>query len=509
MTTFNTRNRLGSNSPKDLYDNAENLDNGINGTAKTWTDRFGVTRKSWNGIETDFQQFLADGSTIEFASWAEANIAVGNGQIPLNRQVAVVGDYGTHTDPVTGQVVPNSGRYIMTVVGLQFRSADVLTQKADKSEVAEVAGIPVDRLQGILEAHCDPATGRVAKMLLEDGTEEFFAGIRVGGLNVTRVSDSTASIVGTLDWHGSYTEWSAELQGDLAGALAIDVDAFGRIGRVLYADGSSWPKSGPPDPTKFVLIEQISLPNGAQGQNANGGFTCTGLALITTGKWRGCWVAGNDGRAYEGTNGGSSAPFLCSIVVLTPDLRRIVREIPCNTASFPGIQSIQGVAWDSSDDTIWFVDKTNKTLRHITFDGAKLTDEIVVTHTTNGLAYRADLDALYTPNEGGNQVYLVACATGAILTTLTGMSPVADQLHYQASTKRLWATIGNNGVDGQALVYNAETMAQIAAYPLPGSQAIEGIHFDETAKVLTTLNDGAFHGAANPPLALACKYRFE
>lgn len=135
MTTFNTGNRLGSNAPKDLYDNAENLDNGINGPAKTWTDRLGVVRKSWNGIETDFQQFLADGSTIEFPTWAAANAAAGAGQVPQNRQVAVVGDTGTHVDPVTGQTVPNSGRFVMVAGGLQFRDGDVLSQKADKSVV--------------------------------------------------------------------------------------------------------------------------------------------------------------------------------------------------------------------------------------------------------------------------------------------------------------------------------------------------------------------------------------
>lgn len=135
MTTFNTGNPLGSNSPKDLYDNAENLDNGINGTALTWQDRRGVTRKSWNGIETDFQQFLADGSTIEFPTWAAASAAAGAGQIPLNRQVAVIGDGGTHTDPVSGLTVSNSGRYVMVAAGLQWRDADVMSQKADRYEV--------------------------------------------------------------------------------------------------------------------------------------------------------------------------------------------------------------------------------------------------------------------------------------------------------------------------------------------------------------------------------------
>lgn len=139
MTRYNTGNPLGSTDPRDLYDNAENLDAGINGPAETWVDRFGQARKSWNGLESDFQQFLADGSTIEFPTWPAASAAAGSGQIPNNRQVAVIGDNGTHTDPVTGATVSNSGRYIMTSAGLQWRSADVISLKADKTELEAVS----------------------------------------------------------------------------------------------------------------------------------------------------------------------------------------------------------------------------------------------------------------------------------------------------------------------------------------------------------------------------------
>ncbi|MBA0449313.1 sialate O-acetylesterase [Stenotrophomonas maltophilia] len=133
MTTFNTGNPVPSTAVKDLYDNAQNLDAGINGPGQTWLDRKGQTRKSWSGIETDFQAFLADGSTIEFPTWAAASAAGGAGQIPLNRQVAVIGDTGSHTDPVSGLTVPNSGRYVMVAAGLEWRSPDVLTQKADRN----------------------------------------------------------------------------------------------------------------------------------------------------------------------------------------------------------------------------------------------------------------------------------------------------------------------------------------------------------------------------------------
>lgn len=59
MTTFNTGNPVGSVDPRDLYDNAENLDNLVNHPTKTeFQDRLGVPRKTWHGMEQGFQQFL-------------------------------------------------------------------------------------------------------------------------------------------------------------------------------------------------------------------------------------------------------------------------------------------------------------------------------------------------------------------------------------------------------------------------------------------------------------------
>lgn len=61
MTTFNTGNPVGSVAPRDLYDNAENLDNLVNHPTKTeFQDRLGVPRKTWHGMEQDFQQFLVN-----------------------------------------------------------------------------------------------------------------------------------------------------------------------------------------------------------------------------------------------------------------------------------------------------------------------------------------------------------------------------------------------------------------------------------------------------------------
>lgn len=59
MTTYNTHNALGSTVVKDLYDNAENLDRATNDRqSRDWLDRFGKNRRSWWGMEQDFQDFL-------------------------------------------------------------------------------------------------------------------------------------------------------------------------------------------------------------------------------------------------------------------------------------------------------------------------------------------------------------------------------------------------------------------------------------------------------------------
>lgn len=58
MTTYNTGNPVPSTEVKDLYDNAENLDFLVNGPDVLYPDRLGNNRKSWAGMEQDFQTFL-------------------------------------------------------------------------------------------------------------------------------------------------------------------------------------------------------------------------------------------------------------------------------------------------------------------------------------------------------------------------------------------------------------------------------------------------------------------
>lgn len=69
MTTYNTGNPIGSTDPKDLYDNAQNLDVLVNSaTEVSHADRKGVQRKTWRGMEAQFDQAQSDRAD-EFAQF--------------------------------------------------------------------------------------------------------------------------------------------------------------------------------------------------------------------------------------------------------------------------------------------------------------------------------------------------------------------------------------------------------------------------------------------------------
>lgn len=71
MTTYNTRNPLGSAAVKDLFDNAENLDFAVNSITQTiWNDRLGRPRKTWYGMEAAFLAQLAS-QEVRFNAFIE------------------------------------------------------------------------------------------------------------------------------------------------------------------------------------------------------------------------------------------------------------------------------------------------------------------------------------------------------------------------------------------------------------------------------------------------------
>ena len=75
MTTYNTGNAVGSTDPRDLYDNAENMDLLSAGPEMEYPDRLGVPRKSWAGLE----QQVAD--SLEKLGWEAVTVPYATGAV--------------------------------------------------------------------------------------------------------------------------------------------------------------------------------------------------------------------------------------------------------------------------------------------------------------------------------------------------------------------------------------------------------------------------------------------
>ncbi|MEZ0197416.1 hypothetical protein AB9U01_25515 [Pseudomonas qingdaonensis] len=78
---YDTNNPVGSTDPRDLYDNAGNLDKFVNGDAPFYPDRLGKQRISWSGMEADFSN-AQEGREAAFDQFLEASAFIW------------IGDYG-------------------------------------------------------------------------------------------------------------------------------------------------------------------------------------------------------------------------------------------------------------------------------------------------------------------------------------------------------------------------------------------------------------------------------
>jgi hypothetical protein len=93
MTTYNTQNPLGSADPRDLYDNAENIDTSANDTTNVeWTDRLGNKRLTLWGFERIADE--AKTSVVSLANSAQqsatsAAIARAGAESARNEAVAI------------------------------------------------------------------------------------------------------------------------------------------------------------------------------------------------------------------------------------------------------------------------------------------------------------------------------------------------------------------------------------------------------------------------------------
>ena len=252
----------------------------------------------------------------------------------------------------------------------------------------------------------------------------------------------------------------------------------------------------------FVSTGWTMVPDYGAGA-AGTGFSCTGLDRITTGDYAGCWLVGDHGLPEIGGGGTQEA----RVHVISPDWRTIMLTI-----DVAATDTVQGVAWDSSDDTFWFIDAGDFSVRHFGLDGVEITGDII-DWTTEGLtaggtikpnscAYIPADDALIVGGNTGTDYHIFDCDSAASprkLVTFTGPS-ASDQLDYQPDQDRLYIASDVGGALNKiqymefagALgpsVFKVQTLQSAVRYARAG----EGIEIDHEAGVGYMLNNAGFH----------------
>lgn len=180
MTTYNTGNPLGSTDPRDLSDNSENFDRFANGTDPSYSDRLGNTRKSFSGMESDFQQFLLNSGYEDLGTYAAGIEVTARNQIIL--------DGGEYWRVAAGTAIP----YTTTGAGMPEGGAFVAV--GDAALRQELNG-PLSSGQGAnLVNGATIYVGSVAELeaqSLPGGTSVYLTDVGRAGIGVVKSGSHT------------------------------------------------------------------------------------------------------------------------------------------------------------------------------------------------------------------------------------------------------------------------------------------------------------------------------
>ena len=227
-----------------------------------------------------------------------------------------------------------------------------------------------------------------------------------------------------------------------------------------------------------ALVAQ-TLPDG-EGSDTGKGITGTGIAYdATTDSF---WVS-NHGQAL------SSDPYTPSVMNISKDGSIKISELVFTT-QFPAMQSIQGIAVDTSDDTLWIASKVEGLIRHVSKTGTDL-GSIAVDANPNGLAYDGSNDTLLVLYDNA-QVKRYDASNGSYIETVVTLSiPNIDHLYLDEANNILWISRGINGEKSGVVAYNINNGVTSDQISLPDSTEIEGIYLD--GSTLYVVNNGYFH----------------
>ncbi len=238
MTTYNTGNALGSKDVKDLYDNAENLDQAVNSLESTWVDRLGVTRTTLQGVTMDAATLtqLASGTGSSLIGFTPE----GPGATPTTVEVALkdlqeeIGDFAEAIDGKANdnEVVKLTGD--QTIAGVKtFSSSPVVPNATTSGQAVNKGQLDAVTSVGSLRAWVNfNGTGTVAirasgnvSSITDNGTGEYTVNF------TTAMPDANYCVQGLSDW----------LEGTRLASIAVNasVPPTTSACRFVVADGTT------------------------------------------------------------------------------------------------------------------------------------------------------------------------------------------------------------------------------------------------------------------------------
>lgn len=212
--TFNTGNNVPSTDPRDLYDNAENLDKLVNGADPFYADRKGVLRESWAGMENTFDTsqtgrenafaLSQDDKESRFQAFLVSSGYVSKGDYAANVVLAERNEYvavdAATTGTSAGLYRPNASATLpLTLTGVWATDSANLVLLGDDVLRQELAADAGAGKVGWLRSPLADAISSVAQMLNSQHVNvwEFVSGV------VSDSFDWTAAFQAAVDYMAS------------------------------------------------------------------------------------------------------------------------------------------------------------------------------------------------------------------------------------------------------------------------------------------------------------------
>jgi len=243
----------------------------------------------------------------------------------------------------------------------------------------------------------------------------------------------------------------------------------------------------------LAAVAAQTLPDG-QGSVAGKGFTGTGLDYDDADNR--LWIA-NDGRAN------ASSTNNASLVQVSLDGQTKFTEISIEALS-PAAGTVQGVAFDSSNGTLWCASPAENKLHNVSRAGALLGSLTLSGVALNGLAYDSARDRLWLLNGSDLRRYTKA---GVLELTVVHGIPNTDQLYYEDGADILWLTSGQNGTAMKVYSYTCSTGAiGTTVFTFADAQSAQGCAKRGTTVYVT--HNGFFH-SSSPPFNQLQRYQID